>query len=119
MGVVKDKVIMKKGEQAMRLIDADALDAVKFHPLPYTHITPSGANAESYKWGWNDAIDAIIESAPTIDPVVHGEWIYDMNTNLDPLYVCSRCGQWAFAGDKGKLPNYCENCGAKMEGDAE
>lgn len=53
----------------MRIIDADALKAVKFHPLPYTHIVPTDADAESYKWGWNDAIDAIIESAPTIDAV--------------------------------------------------
>lgn len=53
----------------MRLIDADALKAVKFHPLPYTHIVPTDADAESYKLGWNDAIDAIIESAPTIDAV--------------------------------------------------
>ena len=53
----------------MRLIDADALKAVKFHPLPYTHIVPTDADAESYKLGWNDAIDAIIDSAPTIDAV--------------------------------------------------
>lgn len=53
----------------MRLIDADALPSVKFHALPYTHITPSDVNAESYKRGWNDAIDAIVDCAPTIDSV--------------------------------------------------
>jgi len=53
----------------MRLIDADALPSVKFHALPYTHITPSDVNAESYKRGWNDAIDAIVDCAPTIDAV--------------------------------------------------
>ena len=78
----------------MRLIDADALNLHQ--------------DLDGLIWD--------ICHAPTIDPVVHGEWIYDMNTNLDPLYICSRCGQWAFAGDKGKLPNYCENCGAKMDG---
>jgi len=52
----------------MRPIDADALNSVKFHSLPYTHITPSDADAEAYKRGWNDAIDAIIEDAPTIEP---------------------------------------------------
>ena len=51
----------------MRLIDADALNSIKFHPLPYTHITPSDADAESYKRGWNDAIDSIIENEPTIE----------------------------------------------------
>lgn len=53
----------------MRLIDADALAKVKFHGYPEIEITPSDVNAEAYKRGWNDAIDAIIESAPTIDAV--------------------------------------------------
>lgn len=57
----------------MRAIDADALNSIKFHPLPYTHITPSDADAESYKRGWNDAIDSIIENAPTIEP--EPQWI--------------------------------------------
>ena len=54
----------------MRLIDADELLKCKFHPLPYTHITPTDVNAESYKRGWNDALDAVADNAPTIDPVV-------------------------------------------------
>ena len=68
----------------MRAIDADALNSIKFHPLPYTHITPSDADAESYKRGWNDAIDSIIENAPTIEPErKKGKWIDDN---------CSECG---------------------------
>lgn len=51
-----------------RLIDADNLESIKFHSLPYTHITPTDADAESYKRGWNDAIDSIIENEPTIEP---------------------------------------------------
>ena len=56
----------------MRLIDADDLRAVKFHALPYTHIHPVGAEPYSYELGWNDAIDAIIDSADTVDaePIV-------------------------------------------------
>ena len=50
-----------------KAIDGDALNSIKFHSLPYTHITPSDADAESYKRGWNDAIDSIIENAPTIE----------------------------------------------------
>lgn len=50
-------------------IDADELNKVKFHPLPYTHITPTDADAESYKRGWNDAIDAIVGEAPAADVV--------------------------------------------------
>ena len=57
----------------MRLIDADNIEKAKFHPLPYTHITPTDADAESYERGWNDAIDAIVENEPTIEPEPH--WI--------------------------------------------
>ena len=56
----------------MRLIDADELNKVKFHELPYTHIVPADLpklQTEAYERGWNDAIDAIMESAPTIDAV--------------------------------------------------
>ena len=57
----------------MRLIDVDALVKVKFHGYPEIEITPSDVNAEAYKRGWNDAIDAIIESAPSID--AEPQWI--------------------------------------------
>ena len=51
-----------------RYTDKDELPRVKFHPLPYTHITPADIeDAEAYKRGWNDAIDAIIENQPTVD----------------------------------------------------
>ena len=53
----------------MRLIDADELRAVRFHALPYTHIHALGAEPYSYELGWNDAIDAIIDNAPTVDAV--------------------------------------------------
>ena len=92
----------------MRAIDADALNSIKFHQLPYTHITPSDADAESYKRGWNDAIDSIIENAPTIEPKPRtGEWIDDN---------CSECGFYVYHGD---MRNYCPKCGAKMNGGKE
>lgn len=53
----------------MRTINADELNMIKFHPLPYTHITPSDVNVESYERGWNDAIDAIMDNSPTIEAV--------------------------------------------------
>lgn len=52
-----------------KYIDADEMNKAKSHPLPYTHITPTDTNAESYKRGWNDAIDAIISEAPAADVV--------------------------------------------------
>lgn len=53
----------------MRVIDADELYRVKFHGYPDIEITPSDVNAEAYKRGWNDAIDAVVECAPTTDAV--------------------------------------------------
>lgn len=57
----------------MRLIDADNLESAKFHPLPYTHIVPKDTDAESYKRGWNDAIDAIVENEPKVSS--EPQWI--------------------------------------------
>lgn len=78
----------------MRLIDADALPSVKFHALPYTHITPSDVNAESYKRGWNDAIDAIVDCMPTIDAV--------------PVVRCRECAAYRSMEKSGGL---CKNTG--------
>lgn len=53
-----------------RYTHADELSRAKFHPLPYTHIIPADIkDVEAYERGWNDAIDAIIENAPTADVV--------------------------------------------------
>ena len=53
-----------------RYIAVDELNLAKFHPLPYTHITPADIkDVEAYERGWNDAIDAIIENAPNTDVV--------------------------------------------------
>jgi hypothetical protein len=44
----------------MRLIDADKLPEHKF--------TRESAKGSDYMRGWNDAIDAIIDNAPTVEP---------------------------------------------------
>jgi hypothetical protein len=101
----------------MRLIDADALAKVKFHGYPEIEITPSDVNAEAYKRGWNDAIDAIIESAPTIDAVKHGRWIAQKGGG----YCCSECGRYSLDEVDGAFihvsarTRYCHNCGTRME----
>lgn len=48
-----------------RLIDADALEEGKFHSIE--NWTP--IESASWQRGWNDAIDAIIDYAPTVDAV--------------------------------------------------
>ena len=52
----------------MRLIDADKLDEAKFQPVRGDYITLRNDNVESYKMGWNDAIDAIMSEAETVEP---------------------------------------------------
>lgn len=49
----------------MRLIDADALERLKFHGIEDW----APIESASWQWGWNDAIDAIINNAPTVDAV--------------------------------------------------
>lgn len=95
----------------MRLIDADALEEGKFHSIE--NWTP--VESASWQRGWNDAIDAIIDNAPTVDAVKHGHWI---NKGFEPIR-CSVCGitvdaingiPWAIKSFK-----YCPYCGAKMD----
>lgn len=100
----------------MSYIDADELKRIKFHPLPYPHITPTDCNAESYKRGWNDAIDAIVDCQPPADvrENVRGEWrkeylVEDLGIML---YVCDKCAEPTV-----KKTNFCPNCGAQMGGD--
>ncbi len=103
----------------MRLIDAEFLERIKFHPLPYTHIVPSDTDAESYKRGWNDAIDAIMDNVPSAQPERKtGKWIRDKKTEKEEqlifhkIWMCSKCGEQQC---RPKPSNFCPNCGAKME----
>ncbi len=54
------------------------------------------------------------------EPVVHGKWIKDNDSfQTDDCYCCyfdyncSECGE--IVNDRYRLPNYCPNCGAKMD----
>jgi len=110
-GSIESEIRIKGGTGMSRLIDADELHKVKFHPLPYTHITPTDVDAESYKRGWNDAIDAIMSEAPTIEERKTGKWIRGK---------CDQCGAhapfWPMASTYYES-DYCPNCGADMRGE--
>lgn len=95
----------------MKLIDEDSIKSAKYHDLPYTHIHPVGVDVQAYEMGWNDALDAVIENAPSVDaePVRHGRWMHLSNTWGE----CSVCGE---RNKYLKRWNYCPNCGAKMQG---
>lgn len=100
----------------MRLIDADALKAIRFHDLPYSQIVSADCDTDekvsAYKLGWNDAIDAIVESVPAVDPIKHGHWTDRAKSILGlPTEACSECAEWSV----GYKKDYCPHCGAKMD----
>lgn len=55
-----------------------------------------------------------IKKAHAVDakPVVHGEWIHDINN----LYKCSVCMSRETMSPK-KKKNFCPECGARMDGE--
>ena len=65
-----------------------------------------------------DTILDLVDSVPIVDvaPVVHGRWIKDdfLSDDVNNAEKCSQCGE--LIGWFGNLPNYCPNCGAKMDG---
>lgn len=97
----------------MRLIDGDALiesmgvsDAVKYGNKDGYQQDKSYSTLMRYE------IKDYIDSQPTIDaaPVVHGYW-EDSFDGITPF--CSAC----HISHRGfnRTPNYCPNCGAKMD----
>ena len=53
-----------------------------------------------------------------VDEVKHGEWIHPLTDepwNPGVFGKCSRCGY--VCSHIKKMPMFCENCGAKMDGD--
>lgn len=95
--------------------------------LPTWWADAGGVYGRSMKYpeGMFDCEDVIssVENAPAADvaPVVHGHWIKDNDSfQTDDYYCCyfdyncSECSN--IVNDRYKLPNYCPNCGAKMDG---
>ena len=110
----------------MRLINADALNQYKFG---------EGLMASSYADGWDDAIDAIMKDAPTVEVRDNfdigyaqgledgrnerpkGKW-HKIKTSCDighKFYICSKCNREIDVMDGECLDDYpfC-HCGADM-----
>lgn len=68
--------------------------------------------------GLADCIARDISDLPAADvaEVVHGRWIKDdfLFDDVNNAEKCSQCGK--LIGWFGNLPNYCPNCGARMDG---
>lgn len=59
----------------------------------------------------------IIEETPAVDaePVRHGRWVAVPSSDMatGKAYKCSECNKMRYGSF---MPNYCQNCGAKMDG---
>ncbi len=82
------------------------------------------------KAGYYDAMtDAIgeVRYAPALDvaPVVHAYWIgLEHDVYADGFLVfdtwqCSACGEEFYSEDEPPAYNFCTNCGARMDGEAD
>lgn len=65
---------------------------------------------------------AEIEDTPVIDDVaqvVHSRWIFEVSDEYADYYHCDNC-EWEIElynkAYTEPTPNYCPNCGAKMDG---
>lgn len=108
----------------MRLIDADALRA-SLVPDPYNSTMMNGVRFGGRNGGKTlsmvmSAMEYMITQAPTIDaePVRHGRWIAVPSSDMmtGKAYKCSECNKMRYGSF---MPNYCQNCGAKMGGDPD
>ena len=71
---------------------------------------------KDYQKGWNDALDAVYENAPRVQPKT-GHWIIEKDCEgKTRTCMCDMCGEKTHTW---KNPNYCSNCGAKMESEEE
>lgn len=80
----------------MRLIDADAFIAA--------------ARRVETNLSYADDCADFVDKMPTVDPVKHGEWIFEPGRTP----YCSECHEYSEDGDKGG--EFCPWCGAKMYG---
>lgn len=74
-------------------------------------------NAENSNWT-PQRVKTLLLRQPAADvaEVVHGRWIKDdfLSDDVNNAEKCSQCGE--LIGWFGKLPKYCPNCWAKMDG---
>lgn len=92
--------------QTMRLIDADELPEHKF--------TRESAKSSDYMRGWNDAIDTIVDTAPTVERP-KSKWIPQTDYDGFTYWKCSKCGK----KNDYEVTDFCFWCGADMRKEVE
>lgn len=96
----------------MRLIDADELKGYKFVTTS-CYLRSNYENGYSrYKQGFNDAIDSIINNAPTVEERPTGEWKLD---DTEQFCYCSNCEDTYYPRPLDPSWYFCPHCGARME----
>ena len=95
-------------------IERDAVTTLPELPKANRHYQTDNLD-DAYGQGWDDAL-CCIGNIPAADvaPVVHARWIPFHSEVAGDIQYCSDCGI-AF----GAKTNYCPNCGAKMDLEAD
>ena len=97
-----------------RLIDADRLiEDIKSEIAEDKELYPDKDWIKYFDSGMRNVI-RLVKRLPIQDPVKHGHWI--VYPTLVSFLRCNQCHN-GIHWDNNK-PNYCPNCGAKMDGDA-
>ena len=74
---------------------------------------------EQVSYSREDAVDCIrYMDVADVAPVQHGRWISKNDHGYEWVFVCSNC-DYVDGYPFNDRPNYCPNCGAKMDGGIE
>ena len=100
------------------LISREALKEIRFKSNRFIQIggRTNGKTLENvsaaYQMGWNDAIDTIIDNAPTVEEKPKGTWESGGFCFSTMSYKCPFCKSKTLERTK-----FCSECGADMRGD--